>query len=314
VGDRDGAVPISEESLREARCQRAHAFAGANDEGGAFRAFETIVQRYGHAESELRAALLETPGPASALVPRFLEQRRAGAVAASRPVRRSAKQWVGLLFGQSLITGPLFFLFCLPMLFPSLFFKSCGMTDLEDELVADIAACPEAAAALGPNVATSAGWSCGNFEFGESTGTIDWSVAVSGDEGRGSVELHGYKSMGQWHLAFAYLDADRGTVDVVACAQMARAGVQELSPGATSAPSSPFVLPPEATQGFGAATGMLEGLCNAGQGQTCDALGTMYENGAGVPRDLVKARQSYTRACALGFTSACSKAGVSASP
>jgi hypothetical protein len=80
-------------------------------------------------------------------------------------------------------------------------------------------ACPAAVAALGSPVSQSwLGISCGNAETEDDDGYANWSMPVSGPNGRGTLDIHASERGGRWEFRALVLNAGGHTIDVVACA------------------------------------------------------------------------------------------------
>ena len=80
-------------------------------------------------------------------------------------------------------------------------------------------------------------------------------------------------------------------------------------PPPVAAPVARGVLPTVDTAGSVNAgiLAMFDAQCNAGDAQSCIAIGSLYEHGQmGAPSDRARAKEYYARGCALGNASACS--------
>ncbi len=209
-------------------------------------------------------------------------------------------------------------LFLVPMIAPSLFFRSCGMDGAETQVIQMIEACPSAVDTLGTGVSAAPGLSCGNLETGGGSGYADWSFAVSGSKGRGTVSFVANESGGVWNVQYADLEVDGHTTNLVACGNAARMGLdadEVTMPGLLQGLGDLAGLA-EAVQngqdgegGNGAALNigarMLQGQCDGGDMQSCYALGMMYQTIEEI-RDEDKAQELIERACEGGHSGACS--------
>jgi hypothetical protein len=74
----------------------------------------------------------------------------------------------------------------------------------------------------------------------------------------------------------------------------------------TPEPPPPVIPTTPATATEVGILAMFDAQCNAGDAQSCVAIGQMYEHGQMAPADKTKALSYYARGCALGNSGACS--------
>jgi hypothetical protein len=168
------------------------------------------------------------------------------------------------------------------------FFSTCsgGCGGYEGLVMDTLRVCPKARELLGDDVRESyVGCACGQMETGGGTGNASWSVPVSGSRGRGTYEYVLEQHAGRWQVMAATLHAQDQNVDVLGCSS-----ALPVSAGSSGNPGSATAL---ATQ------------CDANTAAACLALGAMYEEGKGVPRDEALARKLYDRACQGGLATGC---------
>jgi len=310
VGTYPTEVPLAVGADEAGRFVRAHAFAGKGDEVSARRELRGVLGTAQNPHELARVLLGEYPGPAARIAEEEAQQPRqaaanavthaaaAQAMAQVAPrMRRSAKR-AGLMAGcASLLPMGGMLIFFVPMIAPALFLESCGLGPVEEQIMASIEACPAATAALGANVSPAPGWSCGNLETGGGNGHANWSFAVSGSDGRGSVSFNAVEQFGTWHLGLAVLEVGDETIDLLTCGGGHGIGQPVFVPPVPGAPVG-------AGGNLGGTLATMEEGCAAGNAQICFGLGEMYRN---VPqfRDEAKAAELYSRACEGGFEPGC---------
>jgi hypothetical protein len=95
----------------------------------------------------------------------------------------------------------------------------------------------------------------------------------------------------KWQIMSASLEFQGQTVDVLAC---------------TGAPApTPSVVTSTVAQGDTGSATALAAQCDAKVAAACLALGAMYDEGKGVPRDEALAKKLYDRACQGGLATGC---------
>ncbi len=332
VGSYPSEVPIARESEEAARFVRAHAQAGKGDVVSARRELRGALATASDPHELVRILLDEYPGPAADIARQEASQPRQQAwaaqvtapaqAAAYRQAGRRVKKRSFAVFGMIGCTTLLpVFIFLIPMLVPSLFFRSCGMGDVETQVVQMIEACPSARAALGEDVAPAPGMSCGNLETGGGSGYADWSYAVSGSNGRGNVSFQAIERRGVWTVQNADLDVDGRSINLVACGNAARMGLdadEVTIPGLLHGLDLPGLAgqvqgesdDPGGDDGRALNIGatMLQGQCDGGDMNACYALGMMYRTMPEM-QDEAKASELIERACEGGHSGACSAMG-----
>jgi hypothetical protein len=211
-------------------------------------------------------------------------------------------------------------LFLVPMIAPSLFFRSCGMSGAEEQVIQMIEACPSATRALGSDVSAAPGMSCGNMETGGGSGYADWSFAVSGSRGRGSVSFVATERGGTWNVQNANLEVDGRTTNLVACGNAARMGLDadEVTipgllhglnvPGLAGQAQAESDDPGDEARALNIGASMLQGQCDGGDMHACFSLGMMYRTMPAI-QDEAKAQELIERACDGGHSGACSMLG-----
>jgi hypothetical protein len=325
VGSYPSEVPLSAGSEKAARFVRAHAFAGRGDVVSARRELRGALATGGDPHELVRILLDEYPGPAANIAREEASQPHqaafgqaitapAAAAAYATAGRRTRKAGVFASVIGCLSFAPML-IFLVPVIAPSLFMSSCGMGDVEAQLLRKIESCPPALSVLGTDVGTAPGWSCGDLQTAGGSGSANWSFAVSGSEGRGSVSFFALEIHNTWSLQSATLDAGGQAIDLLACA--GNAG--QAQPGVIEIPGLPGGLAiPGGTGSTGAnpsnadplniGATVLELQCNGGDMGACHALGMMYQT---IPemRDDDKARELNQRACDGGHSGACNALG-----
>jgi len=319
VGSYPREVPLAAESEKAARLVRAHAFAGRGDEVSARRELRGALADASDPHELVRILLDEYPGPAAHIAEEEAAMPRQAAIAAAVTAPAAAQAYAtskkrakvsgvaALAIGCTSFAPML--IFFVPMIAPSVFLSSCGMDSVEAEVIRAIEGCPAAVAALGQDVAPAPGMSCGNMETGGGSGYANWSFAVSGNRGRGSVSFYAVETGGTWRLQQASLEADGQDMDLLVCSRGASVGLNTQIGGIPGMPAGVEVpgLPSDTPEGaamLNLGASVLQAQCDSGDMNGCHALSMMYRT---VPDmlDEEKARELSVRACEGGHQGAC---------
>jgi predicted RNA-binding Zn-ribbon protein involved in translation (DUF1610 family) len=311
LGYRAGDRPTSSDGAALVMLLRAHAHAGMGNVAAAQNNVRELNRMIG---VEALGTLSErNPGPAQPYVTGIVRARGTSPIdpqAAQRAAKVAGAAATGAggtvgCFALAMVLVPAIFALVLPSVF-TVYADCGGSTQPYQAAVALANQCPTATQILGPNIAYTPGFSCGNCETSGSSGNMSWSVPVSGDIDSGRIDYTATHSGGPWELWTATLDTDRGGVDLIGCARGGATTSSQITITGSTGPSTvaptPGSSPSDPVGGFRA---MLEAQCAAGNGQMCIVVGAMYEQGNNAPQDLAQARAFYQKACDLGDSAGC---------
>lgn len=97
------------------------------------------------------------------------------------------------------------------------FCATCGGHD--EALTELMRRCKRATDLLGEDLHPARmGLACGSTEVSGDRGNASWSLAYTGEKGRGSVDFSAEKRLDTWKIQYAVLEVDGETIDLVACA------------------------------------------------------------------------------------------------
>ena len=95
----------------------------------------------------------------------------------------------------------------------------CATCGGHDEAVTEVVlACPRAVELLGDDAhPAKIGVACGSTEISGSSGDASWTLAYTGERGRGDVAFNAIKRQDMWTVTAATLEVDGEVVDLVQC-------------------------------------------------------------------------------------------------
>lgn len=174
--------------------------------------------------------------------------------------------------------------------------------------------CPLATEALGPEPDKT--WGLSTFRLGSSgpTGSARFRMAVAGSRRRGEYAFVAARTGDAWALLSAVLTVGDRTIDVARCG--------DVSPGLPAAFASVAALPAMPLMAPGAASGLAvlappppgltgvpltEFYCRNGLPAVCTGAALPYLHGAGVPRDVARARELLDLGCQARMPDACAE-------
>jgi hypothetical protein len=117
---------------------------------------------------------------------------------------------------KALLGLPLFLVVLLVALCGLPFCATCG--DHDEAVTELVLACPRAVELIGDDAhPAKVGMACGSTEVSGSSGNATWSMAYTGNRGRGDVSWEAIKRQDQWSVQAATLEIDDEVIDLVHC-------------------------------------------------------------------------------------------------
>lgn len=230
VGPGQGDVPFEPSSRMLSRGIRAAALEGAGNRSAAETELLSTASENGRDDLVRLLEVNDALAPARHSWSR-LEARQV--IPKGKPKRRGRAKVVGCLF--ALITLAII---VASLLFSPLVCTGCGsLMGWHQAAMARLRACPTAMVVLGaPVSASSVGFSCGNFETTNGSGSASWRMPVSGSRASGTYHFHAIATNGTWTVRSGRVVVDGRTIDVVNCsgATMVPGGVH--MPGGVQVP------------------------------------------------------------------------------
>lgn len=129
---------------------------------------------------------------------------------------------------MKLIVGlPIAIMVLIVVLMATPFLATCGGAD--EAVTSVVRRCEPAVKLLGEDVHPARmGFACGSTKISGAEGTASWTLAYTGENGRGTVSYNAVKQNDEWSVIAATLETGDTKIDLVACAGGAVNALQRL--------------------------------------------------------------------------------------
>jgi hypothetical protein len=256
LGPVDGLIPFDPASRMLVRVARAAALEGAGNHGAAEAEVKAAVVQHGRVDVKSVLDINDSVSTARATWLR-LESRKdlpRGAVRVRSPRLAAA---LSLTLVVAAIAGVLY---ASPVLC-----IGCGsLLGWHQAAMQRLEACPAAVEALGPPVrAAYTGFSCGNFEVTNGSGSASWRMPVVGSRASGAYSFNASATNGNWTVGSGRVTVDGRTIDLGNCYAGVAAPGFTIIPGAPGYPTSPPA--PQPTPVLGGTCDRLAACCAVAQ-------------------------------------------------